>query len=208
MSAALLQSIVDGTAPEIVPLTVDQYHRMIADGILPDGAAIELIEGMLVRKEHGTPRERGMVRNSRHAGVVALLQVRLAEALAGKGLHVRSQLPVTLGELHEPEPDLAVIKGSPRQFLANHPRAGDIELIVEVADSSLKFDRSVKDRIYASAGIPQYWIVNLIDGCVEVLTHPEQGRYTHQEGFRPNDTLRIPVTSAEEVQVAVRDLLP
>lgn len=212
MNAALLQSVVEGTAPDLVPLSVEQYHRMIADGILPEGSAIELIDGYLVRKDRGgrTGGDINVVHNSRHAGIVAQLQMLLTQILVGSAFHVRGQLPVTLGETQEPEPDLAVVRGTARDYLKQHPSPADIVLIIEVADSSLKFDRTVKDRLYSAAAIPVYWIVNLIDGTAETYSNPDRERQTYStRTVVDRDGMLIVSADGEDIaQLAVRDILP
>ena len=212
MTAALLQSVFDGSAPELVPIKVDQYHRMITDGILPEGAAIELIDGFLVKKDRGSNRagDFGVVRNSRHAGIVAHLQILLNQALANSGFHVRSQLPVTLDHVQEPEPDLAVVRGAARDYLSKHPGPADIALIIEVADSSLKFDRGVKYRLYASASIQSYWIVNLLDETIESYSDPDpvQQCFAVDDVQNREGTLTVTTGTGEPIVLAVGELLP
>ncbi|HUY91490.1 MAG TPA: Uma2 family endonuclease, partial [Pirellulales bacterium] len=141
--------------------TVDQYHEMIDAGILGENERIELLEGGIL---HMSPR------GPRHVFAVQELAARLAPLLPADW-HLRSQDPLTLAE-SEPEPDLAIVRGARRAYAARHPVAGEVGLVVEVADSSLEFDRSVKQRIYAAAGIPEYWIVNLDQRSIEVYREP------------------------------------
>ncbi len=108
----------------------------------------------------------------------------------------------------EPEPDLAVLRGSPRDWLADHPSTA--ALVVEIAETSLRFDRVVKGRVYAAAGIADYWIVNLRDRVVEVYREPIRGtrraRYASAHLAHPGETL-TPL-AAPDARIAVDELLP
>jgi len=137
-------------------LSVDQYHAMIQAGILTEDDPVELLEGWLVTK---------MSKNPRHTFVTQLARDVVASLLP-PGWYVNGQEPVTTKD-SEPEPDVAVVRGNRRQYIDHHPGPQDIALVVEVADSSLQRGRSLKKRLYAAAGIPVYWIVNLLDGQIE-----------------------------------------
>jgi len=152
----------------IVPLTVEQYHRMIETGILPEGAPIELLGGLLVPKIRGE----GMTVNPKHAKVVNRL-LDLAAALRGRGCHFRTQSPVSLPPFDEPEPDGAIARGSLDDYTERHPAAEDLSCVIEVADTSLAHDRTTKQQIYAAAGIPQYLIVDLAGRQIEVYENPD-----------------------------------
>jgi Uma2 family endonuclease len=142
-------------------LTVPQYHQMIANGILPEGEPIELLEGYLVEKmSRGTP----------HDNAMDFLDEYLPP-LMPSGWFARSQRAITLAD-SEPEPDYAVVRGPRGRYRGNHPLATDVGLVIEVSDSSLPLDRNHKGRIYARAGIPVYWVVNVVDKVVEVYTQP------------------------------------
>jgi Uma2 family endonuclease len=143
-------------------LTVDQYHRMIDAGILIEGEPIELLEGYLVNK---------MPQNPSHATVNSRLIARFSRRLPPDWF-VRSQLPVTLSD-SEPEPDAAVVRGDDTVYNLRHPFPADFGIIIEVSDSTLVFDRREKGRIYARAGIPVYWIVNVVGRQIEVYTDPD-----------------------------------
>ncbi len=143
-------------------MSVAQYHAAIRAGVFTDDDPIELLEGVLVLKKAKNPPH-----------VIAL--AKLLHALVGHipdGWSVRSQDPITLDD-GEPEPDLAVIRGRAEDYPDRHPGAGDVALVVEVSDSTLDRDRGIKLRSYARAGIPVYWIVNLVDRCVERYASPD-----------------------------------
>ena len=136
-----------------------EYDRMIEASIFAPGDHVELVEGEIVTM---TPQ------NGPHAMAVRLAQ-RALDAAFGPGFDVRSQLPLALSCESEPEPDVAVVAGSPRDY-PGHPTTA--LLVVEVADTSLSYDRKTKGPLYASAGITDYWIVNVVDRIVEVYREP------------------------------------
>ena len=152
-------------------LTVEQYHTMISTGILIDGDPVELLEGWLVIK---------MPKNPPHSFTTQMLREILA-AMLPLGWFVDDQEPITT-EDSEPEPDLSIVRGERRMYCDRHPSPEDLELVVEVADSSLERDRNIKKRIYARAGIPVYWIVNLPERQIEVYSQPDR----NLEGERSN----------------------
>ena len=104
----------------------------------------------------------------------------------GQKNKIRVQNPITLGD-SEPEPDLAVVKR--QSYREHHPFASDVVLLIEVADSTLQKDREIKLAIYADAGIPEYWIVNIPMQCIEVYAKPNGDQYDRMETFRPGDKL-------------------
>jgi len=143
-------------------ITVAEYHKMIDAGIIKEGERVELLEGYLVKKmSHNTP----------HGVTVQKLTKRLVQ-LAPSGWEPRVQLPITLPN-SEPEPDGVLARGDEATFGSHHPLPTELGLVIEVSDSSLAFDRRDKGRIYAQAGIPVYWIINLQDRHIEVYTDPD-----------------------------------
>jgi Uma2 family endonuclease len=150
--------------------TKQEYYRLGELGFF-HGQRVELIEGKLMVL---SPQ------NAPHAGGVMKALAALQAAFA-TGYLVRPQLPIDLGQTSEPEPDLAVVAGNVEQFLQAHPTSA--VLIVEVADSSLSYDRNRKASLYARAGIADYWIVNLVDNQVEVYRDPVPDPTQHY-GFR------------------------
>lgn len=167
MIADLEQRSKNITAETLLKLSVSQYHRMIDYGIFAEDSQIELLEGLLTAK---------MPKNPPHRLSTGLLQDLLLSLLPAN-YHLNIQEPITLLD-SEPEPDLAVVIGKRQDYRDRHPFAQDIELVIEVADSSLERDRTIKQRIYAMAGISTYWILNLSDRTLEVYTQPsDQGRY-------------------------------
>src|SRR5205807_2445698 len=125
-----------------------------------------------------------MSHGPRHAFSVKRLQ-RPFRQLEEHSYHLHSQLPVTLGGIQEPEPDLALVRGREQDYERRHPGPEDIVAIMEVSDSSLTLDRSTKQRLYASAAIPIYWIVNLVDNQIEVYGDPQttEGKYLKRTDY-------------------------
>ena len=181
---------------------VDEYYRMAEAGILAPGDRVELIDGEIVQKV--TPQK------SAHAAAI----LRAAEALRvlfPLGHTIRTQLPLAVSRYSEPEPDVAVVEGTVSDYDDAHPVSA--VLVVEVADTTLRFDRTVKSSLYASAGVGEYWIVNLHDRAVEchrdavpMTNEPFGSGYRsitrHEEG-----SLLTPA-AAPGRQVAVADLFP
>ncbi len=131
----------------------------------------------------------------------------LAAVVAGDW-HVRAEGPVTTRD-SEPEPDVSVVRGRRRDYANRHPSPKEVALLVEVGDTSLERDRGWKKHIYAAAGIPCYWILNLIDGQVEVHTQPgEQADYAARQVYRRGDRIPVVLDGAQAGTVAVDDLLP
>src|SRR5262245_40656353 len=193
-------SISDGYGPPPYHFTVGQYHRMIDAGILTEDDRVELLEGVVVPKMPHTPP---------HDGTILLVQTQLLKVLPATHV-LRVQSAVTLAD-SEPEPDLVVAEGPARRYLEDHPGPRDVALVVEVAASSLDHDRGIKQRVYARARIPIYWIVNLLDGQVEVYTGPKAGKspsYRQRQDFGGKDAVPLVIGKQEIGRVAVRDLLP
>lgn len=181
---------------------------MIETGILREAEPVELIEGMLVRKSRAPAGGDEILHGPHHALVVARLQ-RLAVSIDALGYHVRSQLPLTLSSIDEPEPDLAIVRGAPEQFADRHPGPRDVVAVIEVADSSVAFDRTTKQRLYAATGIPAYWIINIPEDHIEVFEDPRpaERRYARRLEVSRNGVARLPV-SAGGLEVRASDILP
>lgn len=188
-------------AESIWPLSVDQYHAMIRTGILTEDDPVELLEGWLVAK---------MPKNPPHSLTTELLRESLTPFLP-EGWHIRSQEPITTSD-SEPEPDVAVIRGRRRQFADRHPMSADIALVVEVADATLQRDRTKKKQLYAQAGIPIYWVVNLVERQIEVYSEPA-GRhalaeYRRQQIYQATEEIAIQMDGVERGRIAITELLP
>jgi Uma2 family endonuclease len=183
------------------PLTVrrwsrEEYGRLVDLGVF-NGEPIELLGGQLVVAE---PQGR------HHATSVGVVGAVLNASLP-RGWVVRIQAPITLDEESEPEPDVAVVVGTHLDYRAAHPRRA--ALVVEVADASLGFDRTLKGGLYARGGVEDYWIVNLIDRALEVYRDPAPSasapcgwHYRSMERFVPPAVVRLLGLSTVRIGVA------
>lgn len=209
MSVTFLEQLAAGETPPLVPFTVDQYHQMIRAGIIPEGAPIELLDGVLVWKDRSSLGANPMSHDPRHASAITRLQ-RLERRLDPARYYVRIQLPVTLTQADEPEPDVAVVRGSADAFDDHHPAPADLPALIEVSDSSLRFDRTTKQRKYALAGIGQYLIVNLQARWIEFYTEPlpAEGRYAQRTDCLPHQSMTLALDGGETLEFAVADVLP
>jgi len=180
-------------------LTVAQYDRLIEAGALADAEDLELIEGLLVTK---MGRKRPHVQAVRRV-FAALLKI------APQGWLVTKEDPIVASEWSKPEPDLYLVRGTLDDYDERDATTRDVALVVEVADSSLAVDRDVKARLYAAGGVPVYWIVNLVNGLVEVYSDPDplQGYQTRRD-HRRGDSIPVLADGRELGFVAVEDLLP
>jgi Uma2 family endonuclease len=192
----------------IVPITTDQYHLMIERGIVPEDSTVELLRGMLVRKDRGAPGEVPTRHSPFHRLVVALL-TQLAARINDDFQHLQIQLPISCPPDSEPEPDGAIIRGAPREYADHLPGPRDVTSVIEVAHSSLDSDRSDKLQIFAGAGIPQYVLINIPDRRIEVRSEPDAAREEYRKTvvLGENDTLAL-LCPRGEIPVAVRELLP
>ncbi|MCE9529148.1 MAG: Uma2 family endonuclease [Planctomycetales bacterium] len=181
--------------------SLEQYHQMARQGILAGNNHVEFLEGILVNK---------MTKNRAHSLATHRLRV-LLEGLAPEGYYVESQEPTTTTD-SEPEPDVMVVRGKLEDYQDQQPPASQVPLIAEVADSSLQQDRNWKKRIYARAGIPVYWIVNLIDRQMEVLTQPsgevETPDYAQCQVYGLGQELPVVLDGKDVGRIAVKDVLP
>jgi Uma2 family endonuclease len=197
------------TSPALHPITVEVYHQMIAAGSLPEDARLELIDGMIVRKDRSAVGEDPMTVSNGHR--FATMQVAALDARARPlGAMVQSQQPIELDTLSAPEPDGAVIFGPNDRYRERLPTASDVTAVIEVADSSLRKDRLTKQSLYASCGIPQYVIINLVDRVVEVYDKPSTtaARYEQSVTLHPGETLRLRLPAEQFLDVSIDELLP
>jgi Uma2 family endonuclease len=163
--------------------TVEEYESMIEKGILNKYHHVELIKGEVVN----------MARiGLRHASCVTNIQALLHESLNNQVATIMVQNPVLLPNESEPQPDVAVVKGHRSLYKERRPTVADLLLLVEVADSTLGTDRAIKVPLYAEAGIPEVWLVNLDKSLVEVYSRPEEGKYSNLSLVRRGETLALP----------------
>jgi Uma2 family endonuclease len=183
-------------APPGTRCTSEHYFALIDAGVLGSDDKVELLEGVIVAMAPEGPR---------HEVGIDITAEALRVAVAGRAV-VRVQHSVHTDARSVPEPDVAVVAGRHADYVRDRPRSA--LLVVEVAKSSLARDRRKKARIYAAAGIPEYWIVNLRDDVIEVSRSPdrEAGRYTETRIARRGE--RLELVALPGASVAVDDLLP
>jgi len=176
--------------------SLERYHSAIEAGVLTEYDAVELIHGQLVNK---TPISED------HAATIEELADYFREIL-GNAYRYRFENPVPIMPKSEPEPDFVVAKRIPKGKKKRHPKPDEIHLIIEVAHSTLQYDRRVKGPIYAGANISEYWIVNLKANKVEVhlSPSPEDGVFENVRSYGVGDVFESPFVG----QVAVNDILP
>jgi Uma2 family endonuclease len=175
--------------------TREEYERMAAAGLFPPDQRVELIEGVVYDM---TPQ------SSFHATAVSLVQ-KMLEGAFGAGYHIRAQMPLVLDPDSEPEPDVAVVRGTTRDFRDRHPTTA--VLVVEAADSSLGHDRRRKAPLYARHGIPELWVIDLRGGNVQVHRDPEGAGYRSVAVLGRADSIR-PLAAPPGPPIPVADLLP
>jgi Uma2 family endonuclease len=172
------------------PLRRREYDRLIALGAFAD-ERIELLAGVLVVI---SPQ------GAEHAETAAYLAERLAVALAGRA-RVRAHSPLSLSDESAPEPDVAVVPLG--DYSREHPTSA--LLVIEVADSSLRKDRELKTELYAEAGVPEYWIVDLVSRCVHVHRAPKGGRYDDVSTLSPGAV--VSPAAFAEIAIDIREVL-
>lgn len=176
--------------------TVGSYFALVEQGVLTADDRVELLEGVIVAMSPHTPL---------HAWAISQVGDVLRRAIADRAL-VRVQLPLVTGTGSAPEPDLFVVPGRQSDYRDRHPTSA--LLVVEISDSSLQQDRLTKSAIYAAAGVPEYWVVDLRDVRVEIFREPEPGssRYRLTSVARRGD--RIELVSFPGTFVDVDEIFP
>jgi Uma2 family endonuclease len=189
-------------APGVRPMTREEYYKAAAAGIFGPEERLELIGGEVLKKVSPqlSPHMTGIT-----------LTAKALEAAFDSAHHVRVQGPLSLGLHTEPEPDVCVVEGSARDYEKGHPKTA--ALVVEVADSTLRLDRKVKASLYAAAGIPDYWLLNLPDRLLEVHREPapmteEPFGHHYRSIARYPETETVSPVAAPGATIRVADLLP
>jgi Uma2 family endonuclease len=162
--------------------TVEQYHKMIESGILTKYDRVELIRGEIIEMSPiGT----------KHAAGVRLLSNKLGQCL-GNRIILSIQNPVVLNDNSQLQPDVSLLKPRDDFYATAHPQPQDIFLLIEVADSTIEYDREVKIPLYAEANIIEVWLVDINEQIVEVYQQPTAAGYQHIQKFASGQTLSIP----------------
>ena len=177
--------------------TREEYDRMVELGLLAPDSHVQLIEGeILEMPPQGAP----------HSAIIGVVHETLRAIFEGTPFHVRSQMPLVISDDSEPEPDLAVVRGQVRDYMRAHPIAADVILAVEIAGSTIGLDRRRKTKIYAQAGIPEYWIVALQEQILEVFTGPGAAGYERRAVLRRGGS--VSPTAKPDAKIGVASLLP
>jgi Uma2 family endonuclease len=159
-------------APTRRRLDIDVYYRMAESGILTDPRHVELIDGEIIDMAAiGSP----------HAAVTNRLARLFSRALRDEAALVNVQSPLRLDPYNEPQPDVMLLRPRADDYRASHPSAADVFLLVEVSETSLAYDRSIKLALYAKFGVPEVWIIDLPGNAVEVYREPKEGAYASRE---------------------------
>ncbi|MGG6295446.1 Uma2 family endonuclease [Leptolyngbya sp. AN02str] len=174
--------------------TVDEYHRMIAAGILTPRDRVELLDGHIIEMVPQEPP---------HASTTSSVGNDFVLLFAGKAW-VRQQLPITITPNSEPEPDIAVVKLNDRRYRDRHPVSEEVYLLIEVADSSLTYDRDRKAQVYAKANIPEYWVIDVNQRQVLVFREPQEDTYQVKQVLEMTDSI-APV-AFPEITITLADL--
>jgi Uma2 family endonuclease len=202
---AVMESVVPQTAEvdtsRLYRLSVEQYHQMVESGLLVSGDPIELLEGWLTLK---------MTKKPAHRFSNEVLVEALRELLPS-GYFAQNQQPVTTGD-SEPEPDVSVVRGKLRDYAKRHPFAKEVALVIEVADVTLRTDRTIKQRINAKARIPVYWLLNLNARTLEVYTQPvgegAEAKYNLRVDYTDTQSVPLIVDGRELATIALSTILP
>ena len=175
--------------------TVAEYYRMAEVGILHHTERVELLDGeIIVMAPMG----------DRHANGVRRIGQAL-QRMARLAVTISIQCPLRLDDLSEPEPDIALLRFREDGYIT-HPGPADVLVVMEVSDSTLAFDREVKSKRYAAAGIPEMWVMNLPGDCIDRLDQPGPAGYARHTVFRRGE--KISPAALPDLEFAVADLLP
>jgi Uma2 family endonuclease len=206
VATRLPESVAAPLFERLYRLSVDQYHRMAEAGILGEDDPVELLEGLLVTK---------MTKNPPHIIATELLQQALTRVVPA-GYFCSMQNPISMpDDDSEPEPDAKVVRGHPRDYRGRKPGPADVVLVIEVSDTSYPDDLR-KRVVYARAGIPAYWIIDLNASRLEVYSAPTgpgpgpggSASYSKAETFGPDDEVPLVLHDREVARLLVRDVLP
>lgn len=182
--------------PNLRPLTTAEYEQMIAIGIFNEDDRVELLEGVMVEM---SPK------SALHAALTEDASDYFKNRLKTKVL-VRSQNPILLSDLSEPEPDIVLVKPPKERYYTQHPTPSDVLLVMEIAESSLRLDRSMKGRLYGEAGIVQYLILNVNEMEIEDYREPSADGYRSKQTYTMGQKFNL--VAFPGIMVKVSDLLP
>jgi Uma2 family endonuclease len=196
--AATIPGIPPWVPTSFFRLTLEQHEAMVEAGILGKRDHVHLIDGFLVSR---------MTESAPHATADLLCGVAISRVIP-PGWHLRAGKPIRIPRLtSRPEPDRSLVRGAVRDYARRSPEPADIAMVIEVSEATLADDRKLAG-VYGRAGIPFYWIVDVVDGQVEVYSRPGSSGYEGLEVLASGDVLAVVVDGIEVGQVAVADILP
>lgn len=176
--------------------TVEEYHQMAAAGIFHPEERVELIAGKIIRMSAKGTAHTAAVRRT----------ARILRNLLANQAEVYTQDPIQLDDFSEPEPDIAVVRIDPLDYADHHPTPSEIYLIIEVADSSLKYDRETKGKAYAKSGLADYWVLDVNERKLHVFREPNQEGYHSEVIF--SEEASVSALQFPDVAIALQDMLP
>jgi len=192
-----VQPVAMDSSPFLLRLwTVDEYYQMAKTGILQPDEKVELIAGQIIRNM--TPQ------GSFHAAAIRRTDRLLSQSL-GEQVLVQKQLPIQLDNRSEPEPDIALVKSDRLDYDDRHPKAEDVYLIIEIADSTLKTDLTLKKQVYAEANIADYWVLDLTKRQLYVYRQPTSEGYQQEQILSEQEN--ISPLSFPDLQFKVGEML-
>ncbi|MEM6396771.1 MAG: Uma2 family endonuclease [Bacteroidota bacterium] len=196
MTATISQKRTATTQNQSFEWTIERYHRAIEKGVFTEDDRIELLDGKIIEK---------MSVSNLHSSCVMILMEHFP-FLLGRTYQYRSENPIILNDNSELEPDFVIVRRSSNNYREGHPKVEDIHLLVEVADESLNRDRTYKAKLYASANIAEYWIINLANRQIEVHTKPsaDTAVFGSVQHFKEEEEFESPFVG----EVVVKELLP
>lgn len=201
MPAVATQPVTYGQDASWARFSVARYQKMVETGILDTNDKVELLEGYVVLK---------MSRNPPHDGTVMVVSDAVLPRLP-LGWALRTQMSVELAD-SQPEPDGAVVRGKSRDYTKRHPLASEVGVAIEVANTSLLRDTKDKARIYARAGIPAYWVIDVANEEILVYTQPsgptDAPSYADMVNIRPPDAVPLVLDGTTVAMIPAKDLLP
>ena len=172
-----------------------EYHRLLEAGILDEDSRVELLEGEIIAK---------MPQDRRHV-IACMRGQRVLMGVFGMD-RVQTQAPIAPDDYNEPEPDIVVLRGRMEDYMQDHPGPADILLAVEVANTTLRMDRTIKRNVYARAGIPEYWLMDVNGRTLTVFREPGPDGWASETTLTDVDA--VSPLAAPDAQIAVADLLP
>lgn len=175
--------------------TVEQFHKMAESGILNEDDRVELIRGEII--------EMAAI-GTKHAACVRRLNNSLSRKLGDKVI-ISVQNPIGLDDTSEPQPDVVLLKPREDFYASAHPQPKDVFLIIEVADSTIKYDREVKIPLYAQEGLVEVWLIDINEECVEVFREAVNGSYRNVQKFSKGESLVI--RAFGDVNIGVDEIL-